>query len=136
MTRVGDGRSWKQHWLPRCAPSCNDCPQQLPAEPIQPLTPVQVAQEAVEVSKPDHVERVRQYMIVLSEQIAALVPKREDDDQGRWDEQLVEAIKASTDIVREFTRLAHTIVAHNSVDACPVLYDGFSNILVVHPATS
>lgn len=104
-------------------------PRQLPAEPIQPPTPVQVAQEAVEVSKPDHVERVRQYMIVLSEQIAALVPKHEDDDQGRWDEQLIEAINASTDMVREFTRLAHTIVTYNSVDACHVLYEGFSHIL-------
>lgn len=103
-----------------------------PGEIIQPQTPAHVAREAVEAGMSGHVERVRQYMESLGEQVATLTPKRDDEDQGLWDEQLVAAIHATEEMALEFTLLANSIVAHNADDAAHALHDGFSHLLELY----
>ncbi len=101
----------------------------LPGETIQPLSLAERMQIAVETARPDQAALVRQYMTELANTIAAMTPTFANNEQDRWDEQLLQAIEESAGMVLEFARLAETISHMNATEAARTMYKGFASIL-------
>lgn len=97
--------------------------------PNQVSLPSEIAQEAMVANSPDAGERIRQYMEWLGKQVATLTPKRTNNDQAQWEEDLLGAISASVPIVLEFTQLVQTAVAYKAMEALGEIYEGFSHVL-------
>ena len=100
-----------------------------PGEPIQPLSVAEQAQQAIEAEHPKQAGLVRQYMDRLAEEITTFTPSFAENESDRWDEQLLEALGASTDLVSKHTRLAASIALMGAADAARAMYKGFARIL-------
>lgn len=96
-----------------------------------PRTPLDAAMDAVAGRSPGQAGAVRRYVEWLTGQIAALNPALEGDGND-WDDLLVAAIAASTDLVAGFGRLCQVIAETDAGDAARALYEGFSSILELY----
>jgi hypothetical protein len=103
----------------------SDVPQS--EEKIVPLA--EQALIAVSAGSPDQDARIRDYMVDLAKKIPLIIPTNASDEP---DEQLVQAINASTGMVIEFARLAKGIAEKKADEAARAVYDGFANILNVY----
>ncbi|SRR5579883_1122087 len=106
----------------------NNLDKPLPGESIVPSL-AEEARIAVEADRPNQVSLIRKYMVELADIIAKMTPTFANNEEDQWDEQLVQAIEASTDIVIEFARLAEITAVMGASEAARILYKGFANIL-------
>ncbi|HLZ57093.1 MAG TPA: hypothetical protein VKR06_09115 [Ktedonosporobacter sp.] len=95
----------------------------------QPMAAVSFAEKAmiaVREGHPDMPARVRDYMADLVAKIPLIPPTNKQDV---LDEQLVQAIDASTALVVEFAQVVTLIAERNGVEAAQTVYEGFADIL-------
>jgi len=92
-------------------------------------TPAEQARDAIESGRVDHVALVRRYIDSLIAEITALTPTFADDDQARWDDQLVQAIERSGDVAVGFACVAQAISLMDAREAAQTMYKGFAGIL-------
>src|SRR2546423_561617 len=92
----------------------NELDTPLPGEIIQPVSRAEQARIAIEEDRPNQAALVRQYMTELADKIEELTPAFTDQEP---DEQLIQAIGESTEMVIEFARLAQTIAQMSAVKA-------------------
>jgi hypothetical protein len=111
----------------RASLSVTDIP--LPGEVIQPLSRAKLAQTAIEEDRPNQVGIVRKYMAELAKDITAITPQLVPNEPDRWDEQLLEAIDKSTEMVLDFSHLTETIAQTQRDDVAETMYKGFRSIL-------
>lgn len=90
------------------------------------VSPVEQARRSIETSRLDQKARVRDYMADVTKRISLLTPK---DTSSMLDEQLLQAIEGSTEVVLEFSQLAQIIVEMHADDAAQAMYKGFGKIL-------
>jgi hypothetical protein len=95
-----------------------------PEEKVVPLA--EQALLAVKAGSPDQEARVRDYMVDLAKKIPLITPTNTSDE---LDEQLVQAINTSTEMVIEFGRLAKDIAEKKANKAAEAIYGGFADIL-------
>lgn len=107
----------------------NELDTALPGETIPPLSLAAQAQSALENTRPNQATLVKQYMTELTNKIDELTPTFSDSEQGKWDEQLLQAIEQLSDKIIEFAQLAQTIAQMNATAAAHSMYHGFSGIL-------
>lgn len=101
----------------------------LKLEEPQPVTVVSLAEKAmiaIREGHPDMPARVREYMEDLVANIPQIPPMNAQDIP---DEQLVQAITASTPLVVEFAGVVKLIAERNVVEAAQTVYEGFADIL-------
>lgn len=74
---------------------------------------------------------VRRYMNEVVTTITSLTPvfAPEEPQQEYWDEQLLQAIDASTAMVQEFAHIAEDIARMNASEAARTMYKNFEHIL-------
>ncbi|HVB73109.1 MAG TPA: hypothetical protein VNE38_06085 [Ktedonobacteraceae bacterium] len=84
------------------------------------------ARLAIEANRPDQVARVRDYMVDVAKRIPLITTK---DASGELDEQLIQALDESRELVIEFAQLAKTIADMNAGEAAKAMYNGFAKIL-------
>jgi len=80
---------------------------------------------AVRERHPDELARVREYMDDLVTKIPLISPPHANDI---LDEQLIQAINASTEMVIEFAQVVKIIAEMNAVEAAKAVYEGFAEI--------
>ncbi|MHB8599177.1 MAG: hypothetical protein ACYDER_20485 [Ktedonobacteraceae bacterium] len=107
----------------------NEVDKPLPGVAIEPLSLTEQVKVAIETNRPNQASLARKYMIGLAERIANMTPTFLANESSNWDEQLVQAIQESTDMVIEFAQVAEFIAQMNANEAARVMYKGFSNIL-------
>jgi hypothetical protein len=95
-------------------------------QPIEMVPLAEQAREAVNEGRPDQAALVREYMVELAMKIPLISPA---DTKEVLDEQLVQAIDASTGLKIEFARLAKRIAEMSAAEAARALYEGFAEIL-------
>lgn len=98
----------------------------LPGEMIQPVSTAEQARIAIKESRPDQAALVRRYMTELANKIEEMTPDFTDQEP---DEQLIQAIGKSTEMVIEFASLAQTIAQMPAAKAAQAMYKGFGSIL-------
>jgi len=94
----------------------------------QPVPLYQQVIDAVENVKPNREVLVRRYMEEFVEEIAKLNPKFVEGDIP-LDEQLVQAINQTTDLVSNFARVCEIIAIIQEEQTAQTLYEGFGKIL-------
>jgi hypothetical protein len=95
----------------------------------QPVTVVSFAEKAmiaIREGHPDIPAHVREYMEDLVAKIPQIPPMNTQDVP---DEQLVQAINASTPLVVEFAGVVKLIAERNVAEAAQTVYEGFADIL-------
>ena len=102
-----------------------------PGEILHPPSLAEQAQTAVLAVRPDQSWHVRQYMKTVVDTIASLTPvfSPQEQEQEYWDEQLMQALEASKEMVYEFTHVAESIARMGSFEAAQAMYKGFEGIL-------
>jgi hypothetical protein len=95
-------------------------------QPIEMVPLAEQAITAVNESRPDQAALVREYVAELATKIPLISPA---DTKEMLDEQLVQAIDASTGLAIEFARLAKRIAEMNAAEAARAMYEGFAEIL-------
>ena len=100
--------------------------------PITTLTLAEKTRVAVETDRPIQVTLVRQYMDEVAMAIATMTPTFATDGADSWDEQLLQAIHGSIEMVVNFSQVAEIVAQLNASEAARVLYKGFGNILNLH----
>lgn len=95
----------------------------------QERSPAELAVDAVEGRAANQASIVRRYMEWLAAQVANLTPHFEGPDSAGWDDLLVSAIDASSDLVADFGVLAQRVAEMDAGDAARAIYSGFSHIL-------
>jgi hypothetical protein len=98
-----------------------DEPQPVAMEPF-----AEKAMIAIREGHPDMPARMREYMEDLVAKIPQIPPTNTQDAS---DEQLVQAINASTPLVIEFTGVVKLIAERNVAEAARIVYEGFADIL-------
>ncbi len=98
----------------------------LPGEMIQPVSTAEQARISINESRPDQAALVRRYMTELANKIEEMTPDFTDQEP---DEQLIQAIGESTEMVIEFASLAQTIAQMPATKAAQAMYKGFGSIL-------
>ncbi len=104
----------------------NELDTPLPGEIIQPVSRAEQARIAIEEGRPNQAALVRQYMTELANKIEEMTPTFTDQEP---DEQLIQAIGESTEMIIEFAKLAETIAQMQAVKAAHAMYKGFGSIL-------
>src|SRR5258708_8405472 len=95
-------------------------------QPIEMVPLAEQAIAAVDDGRPDQAALVREYMVELATKIPLISPA---DTKEVPDEQLVQAIDASTPLIIEFARLAKRIAEMSAAEAARAMYEGFAEIL-------
>ena len=95
-------------------------------QPVEVVSFADKAMVAIRERHPDEPARVREYMADLTAKIPLISPTNANDI---LDEQLVQAINASIDIVIEFAQIVKIIAEMNVVEAAKAVYEGFAEIL-------
>ncbi|GHO94827.1 hypothetical protein KSF_048750 [Reticulibacter mediterranei] len=94
--------------------------------PIAVVSFAEKAMNAIREGHPDMPARVRDYMADLVARIPLIPPTNKQDI---LDEQLVQAIDASTTLAVEFAHVITVIAERNVVEAAQTVYEGFADIL-------
>lgn len=92
-------------------------------------TPLQLAADAVERQAPNQVSVDRRGMTWLAERIADLSPEFESQPQSEWDDLLVSAIDASTDLTADFGLLTQIVADMNAGESARAVHEEFSRVL-------
>ncbi len=95
-------------------------------QPVVVVSFTEKAMIAIREAHPDMPARVREYMEDLVAKIPQIPPTNIQDVP---DEQLVQAINASTPLVVEFAGIVKLIAERNVAEAALTVYEGFVNIL-------
>jgi hypothetical protein len=95
-------------------------------QPVAMVSFADRAMIAIRERHPDMPARVREYMEDLVAKIPLIPPTNAQDIP---DEQLVQAINASTPLVVEFAGVVKLIAEMNAVEAAQTVYEGFADIL-------
>lgn len=101
----------------------------LQLDELQPVAVISFAEKAmiaIREGHPDMPARVRDYMADLVAKIPSILPT---NAQEVLDEQLVQAIDASTALAVEFAQVVTIIAERNVVEAAQTVYEGFADIL-------
>lgn len=95
-------------------------------QPVAAVSCADKAMIAIREERPDMSARVRDYMADLAARIPLIPPTNAQDI---LDEQLVQAIDASTALVVEFAEVVKLIAEIDAGEAAQVVYEGFAGIL-------
>jgi hypothetical protein len=94
--------------------------------------PAAVAMNAVEQLAPDQSATSRRYMEWLAAHVADLTPDFGTADQSRFDELLVAAIDASTDLVADFGAFARRLAEMGAAAAARAACEAFTDVLELY----
>lgn len=95
-------------------------------QPVAVMSFADKAMIAIREKHPDELARIREYMEDLVTKIPQIPPTNAQDIP---DEQLAQALNASTALVVEFTQVVKLIAETNAVEAAKIIYEEFANIL-------
>jgi hypothetical protein len=100
-----------------------------PEAPVSEPTIVEQTIEAVENERANQVVLVRRYMDSIIADIKTLTPTFANDGAEQWDDQLVQAIEQSLDLVVGFARVTAAISLMTAKEAAHAIYSRFAGIL-------
>ena len=98
-----------------------------PGEILDPPSLAEQARSAIQTARPDQQWHVRQYMKEVVDTITSLTPVF--TPQEHLDEQLIQAIQRSTEVVSEFAHVVEDIARMNAAEAAQSMFKSFEDVL-------